>query len=495
MDVSTLERMHDAGILSPAEYASALRDIAASTGDARAAGAGTLVFGKWATTLYGFVEGDAIYDTTQSFADLAGNGQVLRPSGSMAPNVSATSGLQPGTTQPVQPTQGYLGSHGQLQFSVRNSRLGLQLHVPGTEAVRTSAIVEMDFLGNQPSGTSASSVFNNPTMRLRHAMFRMETPIVDLLVGQYWHLFGWQEAYMPNTTEIQGVPGQLYSRAAQLRIAKAFRGPRASFEMAIAALRPPALSEVPEAEAGVRVSLNHWTGMHTAGATGTSIVPASIAVTGNFRYFEIPEAAAVVPTAMVRTPAGSAAASLLLPVLPAREDRRGNALSIIAQGVYGNGIADLYSNMQSGVMFPFVPDVAGVSPPWQANIDQGLVTYDLGEYALHPVQWTSGLVGLEYYLPGFDGRLWVSGNYSHMESNNSSQFARDNSMAPNPTAYFYLTSQAQVRSSEDWWDANVFFDPATSVRIGVEFAGFYDHYADGFTATNYRAQASGFFVF
>jgi hypothetical protein len=356
-------------------------------------------------------------------------------------------------------------------------------------------MVEMDFLGTQPSGASASSTFNSPTMRLRHAMFRVETPIVDFLVGQYWHLFGWQEAYMPNTTEIQGVPGQLYSRTMQVRIAKAFRGEVASFEIAIAASRPPALSEVPEGVGGVRFSLNQWTGVHTAGATGTSIVPASIALTGDFRYFEIPEAAAVVPTAMVRTPAGSAAASLLLPVLPAREERRGNALSIIGQGVYGNGIADLYSNMNSGVMFPFVPDALGVSPPWQAGIDQGLVTYDLNDFALHPVQWWSLVAGLEYYLPGFDGKLWVSGNYSHMESDNSSQFARDNGTPPNPTGYFYLTSQSQVRSSEDWWDANVFFDPVTSVRIGVEFAGFYDHYVDGYTATNYRAQASGFFVF
>ena len=44
-------------------------------------------------------------------------------------------------------------------------------------------------------------------MRIRHAMFRVETPVVDVLVGQYWHLFGWQDGYHPNTTEIQGVPG------------------------------------------------------------------------------------------------------------------------------------------------------------------------------------------------------------------------------------------------------------------------------------------------
>ncbi len=62
-------------------------------------------------------------------------------------------------------------------------------------------------------------------------------------------------------------------------------------------------------------------------------------------------------------------------------------------------------------------------------------------------------------------------------------------------AYFYLTSDEQVRKTEYWWDANVFYDPLPSVRVGLEFAAFYDQYVDGYTATNYRAQASGFFLF
>lgn len=494
--MTTLEHLRDQGILSQAEYELALRDMGASTGTAHAAEAGTVVLGKWATTLYGFIEGDTIYDSTQSFSDAAGNAQVLRPSGQMAPFVSNISGLQPGSAQPLQPSQGYLGSHGQTLMSVRNSRLGFRLHAPGTETVHTNALVEMDFLGNQPS-VSQTSFFTSPTLRLRHAAVRVETPVVDILVGQYWHLYGWIEGYLPNTTEIQGVPGQLYARAPQVRISKTVKSDAITFEAAIAAVRPPSLSEVPEGEAGLRFAVNHFTGMHTAGATGTALTPASIAITGDVRYFEVPEAASVIPTSMVNVKSGAGSADVFLPIIPAREGRRGNALSLIAQGSYGAGISDLYAGMQSGVMFPFVPTQAALSgaPSWPTNMDQGLVSYDIKSFALHPVQWTSILAGLEYYLPGLDGKVWISGNVSHIESSNTANFARAAADDPNPGVYFYPASTAQVRKSETWWDANFFFDPVNSVRVGVEFAQFLDTYVDGYTATNDRVQVSGFFLF
>ncbi|MGH7296311.1 MAG: hypothetical protein ACRELB_15330, partial [Polyangiaceae bacterium] len=496
LDLTTLDHLRESGVLSQAEYELALRDIGGSTGASHAAEASTVVLGKWATTIYGFVEGDSIYDSTQSFADLAGNAQVLRPSGSTAPFVSNLSGLAPGTAQPLQPSQGYAGSHGQMLFSVRNSRLGLRLRPPGTERVHTSAILEMDFLGNQPS-VSQTSYFTSPTLRIRHAAFRVETPVVDVLVGQYWHLFGWMDGYLPNTTEMQGVPGELYARAPQVRVSKTLKSRAANFEIALAAVRPPSLSEMPEGEGGVRFTLNQWTGMHTAGATGTSLMPASIALTGDVRYFQVPEAASVQPTSMIHVMSGAGAADVFLPIIPAREDRRGNALSLMFQGSYGAGTSDLYTGMQSGVMFPFVKSDATLSgsPAWPTNIDQGLVSYDLTSFALHPVQWTSLLGSLEYYLPGLDGKVWVSGNVSHIQSSNTSLFARALSDTPNPNEYFFPASTAQVRKSEDWWDANLFFDPLASVRVGLELATFYDHYVDGFTATNYRAQASGFFIF
>ena len=497
LDIATIQGLHERGILSDAEYQLALRDIGESTGTAHAEDASSLVLGKWVTTIYGFLEGDSIYDSTQSFTDLAGGAQVLRPSGQTAAPAATIPSQPSGGAQPLQPTQGYEGSHGQTLFSVRNSRLGLRLRTPGTENVHVSAMLEMDFLGNQPSGVSPSSYFTSPTMRIRHAMFRVETPIVDVMVGQYWHLFGFMERYLPNTTEIQGLPGELYARAPQVRISKTIKGGASRFEIAVAAVRPPSGSEIPEGEAGLRYSLESWKGMHTSGATGTAVVPASIAVSGDYRHFEIPEVAALLPTAMVHKSAASIAGNIFLPIVPAREGRHDNALSLIGQAVYGNGIADLYTNMQTGVMYPFIPNTTGLQAfeAWPTNLDQGLVSYDLTNYALHPIQWTTVLGGLEYYLPGLDGKVWISGNVSHVQSSNASQFARSNTDTPSALEYFFPANQSQVRKGEDWWDANLFFDPVTSVRVGLEFATFYDHYVDDFTAKNYRAQASGFFIF
>ena len=80
VDLTTLRIMHEKSILSDKEYESALKDLSDTSG-ALASESNSVVVGKWATTLYGFLEGDTIYDTTQSFTDNAGNAQVLRPSG------------------------------------------------------------------------------------------------------------------------------------------------------------------------------------------------------------------------------------------------------------------------------------------------------------------------------------------------------------------------------------------------------------------------------
>ncbi len=93
----------------------------------------------------------------------------------------------------------------------------------------------MDFLGNQPQSSptvvapstgvptvSEGSYFTSPTFRIRHAALKLATPIVDILAGQYWSLFGWQSMFHPNTVEIQGVPGQIYARTPQIRLSHLF---------------------------------------------------------------------------------------------------------------------------------------------------------------------------------------------------------------------------------------------------------------------------------
>ena len=76
--------------------------------------------------------------------------------------------------------------------------------------------------------------------------------------------------------------------------------------------------------------------------------------------------------------------------------------------------------------------------------------------------------------------MWVSGNFSHMESSNT------------PKLY---ASSTKIRGAEDWWDANLFGDVTPALRLGLEYAQFIDHYVDGNSPTNQRVQFSGFFIF
>jgi hypothetical protein len=499
IQLTTLRDMRDRGVISQEEYDSAIRDIGGSTGEQAAGEGPSLALGRWSTTFYGFIEADAIYDTTQGLNDGAGNAQIPRPNGA-APPLPASQ-------------QTYAGSNGQTQFSVRNSRFGVRLKPPGSDSIRTSAMLEMDFLGSQQIGSGTGQVsenafFTSPLFRLRHAMFRVETPVVDFLVGQYWHLFGWQGVYHPNTVEIQGVPGELYARTPQFRISKTIPTGPMTLEVAVAAMRPPArTSSIPEFTGGVRLAVNEWTGMQTNGATATAVNPASIALTADYRRFQVPAADTVVPTSTVATDAKSIAADAFLPVLPATKDHRDNALSLTGEIVYGAAIQDLYTALNTGVQFPYVPDNTGAAnvQTWPQNLDPGMVNYDInvGGFALHPIQWTSYILGLQYYLPALKGKVWVSANYSHTQSRDASflgsnysatsDFARTG--ATNPKAYYFQTSTAQVRAGEDWWDVNVFVDPLPSVRLGLELAEFLDHYVDGLTATSFRGQFSGFFLF
>jgi hypothetical protein len=483
IELTTLKLLLAKGLITQAEYDSAMRDLADSAG-MRSGDQGTVVVGKWATTIYGFIEADHIYDSTQSFSDVAGNGQVQRPNPGPLP------------ANPAAPTR-YAGEHGRLMFGVRNSRLGFRMKAPEVGGVRTSAQMELDLLGNQPGNPPAvteSSFFTNPAMRVRHAFMKIETPIVDVLIGQYWHLFGWQSVYHPNTVEIQGVPGQIYGRTPQIRLSKTLKMGQFHLELAGALMRPPQRdSEVPEMQGGIRFSHDGFNGLTTAGATGTSIMPISLAVTGDWRRFSLQDFSPT-PTHTVDKSMTAIAIDAFIPVVPATKDKKGNSLSLNGEFVTGYGIADLYTGFAGGLTNPTIPNgTAGVAnPTYTPNVDPNMVVFG-PDGTLHGIQWTSYLMGVQYYLPGSDAKYWVSANYSHTQSANAPRFVRNN-VAAVPTAY-NLTYAGLVRESEDWFDFNVFGDVAPGVRIGLEYANFNDRYSDGVHAINHRLQASGFFLF
>ncbi len=466
VELTTLRIMHEKGVLNDAEYEAALLELSQTNG-VHAPDSNTLVVGKFATSLYGFIEADGIYDSTQSYNETPGNTQIARP----------------GT---------FAGDHDRTQMSVRNTRFGVRSIAPEFHGIRASGQLEMDFLGTQlpiaPQGTASAAYngteaafFNNPTFRARHLNVKVETPYVDVLFGQYWALFGWGAAYHPNTVEIQGVPGELYQRNVQLRLSKKVKMGPLTFEAAIAGLRPPQRdSGVPEGQAGMRFSFEGWKGVGTFGSTNTQIQPASIAVTGDARQVRMPELSAT-PKDVKQKVATAIAVDGFLPVIPGDKGKMGNSLSLNGEFATGYGTADLYTGVGgAGTAYPALPNPtnAAPAPVYAPDIDSGIVQYDAAG-GLHYIQWNSFLVGAQYYLPVMDGHVWVSGNYSHMTSANVQRFG----------------PPAKVRSDLDWFDVNLFVDVTPAVRTAAEYANTHDHYGDGTNAINHRVQLSMFYIF
>ncbi len=470
IEFASLRLMREKGIITQGEYDSAVRDLTESTGQ-RAPDQGTVVLGKWATTLYGFVESDNIYDTTRSFNDLAGAGAVSR-------------------------AETQAGQNGRFTMGVRNSRIGFRLKAPEIAGeIRTSAMLEMDFLGTQAIGTgtgqvSEGSFFTSPLLRIRHFNFKVETPVVDFLVGQYWQLFGWQSAYQPNSVELQGLPGELYSRTPQIRISKTIKAKPVILELAVAATRPVQRdSATPDGQGGIRFAIDSWTGVQTVGATGTQVSPLSIAATGLLRHVAVDQWAAS-PKTTNDIGLSAFALDAFVPVIPGTKTHKDNSFSLNGEYATGYGFADMYTSLSGGVAFPALPTPPGsmTALTYTPDIDSGIVTYDSGG-GLHGIQWTSMLFGAQYYVPGTQGTVWISGNYSHSSSDNAAKYV----VASTPTAL--ATALSKLRDVEDWFDVNLFVDPTPAVRVGIEYANYNDMYFDGHHAINHRGQLSGFFIF
>jgi hypothetical protein len=424
------------------------------------------VKGKWSPVMYGFVELDTIHDSTQSFNDLAGNGAIVSPT-----------------------TNSYGYHHGRTTFGVRNSRIGFKLAAPESNGIKTTGILEMDFLGNQPSNppaTSEGSFFASPTFRIRHFAMKLENPYVDVLLGQYWQLFGWQSYFHPNTVDLQGVPGQVYSRSPQVRLSHTFKTDPVNFEMALAASRPPQRNgEAPDAQGGLRLMINNWKGVHTMGGTGTAVDAMAIGVSGVARRFQVPNYMAT-PNAERVTSGWGVSTDILLPVIPASSiEDRANALTLNGSYVNGRGISDLFTGLSDGNTASWAlpnPTGAATAPSFAGNVDvdSGLLEYGAGG-SPHTIRWKVYMGGFQYYLPP-TGHLWVSANYAYMKSDNILQFVS-------------ATTGNALFNKAEWWDANLFLDATQAARLGIEYAHYKQTYGDSSTRDNSRVQFSAWMIF
>jgi hypothetical protein len=413
------------------------------------------VVSKFKVQIYGFAELDMIHDTTQSFAEIAGNGGIARPNT-------------------------YAGEHGRMAFSVRNSRLGFKVGGPSNDTFKTSAVAEMDFLGNQPANPptlSEAAFYANPAFRVRHMWMKLETPVVDVLAGQTWDLFGWQAYFIPASVQIHGLPGELFTRAPQLRLSHTFKSEAVNLDVAVAASRPPERDgDAPDGQAGLRLTINEWKGYRTANSTGTSLDAAAIGVSGTVRNFNVQELSAT-PLTSNRAKGWGVSFDALLPIVPASKENHANALTLTASFATGTGISDLYTGLSGGNGYPRVTAADGTMVAFTPNVDNGPVTYNAaGE--LETIDWMSVFAGIQYYLPV--GGLWVAANVSHMHSGNIDS---------------YGAAPASVWTDSTFYDGNLFWDALEGVRFGLEVAHFEQTFADDVKAKNNRIQLSSFYLF
>jgi hypothetical protein len=468
---------------------------------------------RWALQFYGFAELDIIHDSTRGFNESLGNGliprrELLAP-GSLLPQLAPDGSLAP---NPV-------GVNGRLTESARNSRFGLKVNAPPVDEVKSSILIELDFFGNQPpNGTysytqlpaplTENNLLASGTLHMRHAYFKLESPYINMLAGQTYDVFGFQNYFFPATSELFPMPNQAFSRNPQLRFYENIDRGALGLDVAVAAVRPPQRdAEIPSIEAGVMMRLNSWKGLHTPGSLGTAADAMAIGVSGTLRHFKVDYTQAV-PVQYDQLNGWGVSFDALIPIIPAKNSYdRSNKLTLTASYTTGTAYQDLMGGMTMGlgaVRYPPVPGTTAVSPPDPqqgvagvalpqtsfppANIDPGLILFDYyGSGSAQTVNLRTWMAGLQYYLPG--GRVWISGNYSHADSSNivnalgGAAIAGANGLV---TANPYATTVIQNSS---YYDANLFVDVTPSIRIGATGSLLKQTYADRSPPDNMTSQA------
>ena len=326
----------------------------------------------------------------------------------------------------VTPTTGRSAAR---QFSMRNTRIGLAFQSPQIGNLRPSALIEGDFFGNQPSpptGVSESTFYNSPTFRIRHAYLKLDGGVVDLLAGQTYDVFGWQNYFFPCSAEFLGLPNQVFSRNTQLRLSRTFGadGP-ISVDIAVSAGRPAQRdSQVPDFEGWPALQPQRLEGDHHArqradgrrAPLDRGLGDRAPVQGGRLRA----AADAEVEQRLRLGPVNRRAH----PHHPGRRRQRSrqpaDAHRIVRHRDRHRRPADHRRRraVPDALQTPRSNRRRRCTPP---DIDNGLVTFDVQTGILHTINWRAFKVGLQYYLPPLNGRLIFAANYTHSHSNNMEQ--------------------------------------------------------------------------
>jgi len=171
--------------------------------------------------------------------------------------------------------------HGQFNMTAQGSRFNFTIKGPKLWGATTTGFIEIDFDGlgdnnfSSVSGAVGNVAVTSPyTPRLRHAMFRLNWPETELLMGQYWGLFS---EFAPECTGDATFlfHGWTFQRQAQIRLTQKFAG---AWTVAGAIMKPydPATSDT---------NFSNTANSFPAGSSGTGLN----AGTGEGRSSETPQ--------------------------------------------------------------------------------------------------------------------------------------------------------------------------------------------------------------
>ncbi len=121
--------------------------------------------------------------------------------------------------------------HGAFGMTAQGSRFNFTIKGPKLWGATTTGLIEIDFDG---SGDARQSNTHSYLARIRHAMFRMNWPETELMLGQYWGLFS---EFAPEATgdAVFMLHGWTFQRTPQIRLTQKFAG---DWTAAMAVVKP-----------------------------------------------------------------------------------------------------------------------------------------------------------------------------------------------------------------------------------------------------------------
>ena len=404
----------------------------------------------WKVGFGGFVEFDAIYDTTRSLVETVGSTPIARK----------------GT---------FDGDNGRTQFSLRNSRLSFNVQAPMVDGWKTRGYIEGDFLGYDPQpsatppSTSESAFFANPTFRIRHAYVSAEANRLQIIIGQNWSLFGWQPYYFVSTISVNPVTGTLYQRTPRIGAVKTLEVAESNdLSLGLSIERPTQRDgSIPNLVAGARWAMNSRKSGITGPNSDIKAAPMSLGVSGTYRNFSIPSNPTASTSDNTKMSAYGLAINTLVPILASSDGKDvSNTLTASGEFTVGQGYGDEFPSWSGGIGQTFTGTATATTN--NQNLDPGLGGFN-GNNGFELVKLQTWNAQMQYHL---DGKTFITGGYAQVWSRNISDFQVAGAATTNGITAAKLCDRMEAKF------VNIGHDFTQSVRAAVEFDQFTTHYVN-----------------